>query len=94
MIISAYEKNAATVREAVRDNWNDDSLDEEVDAYGEKWAKGAILDMLIKHEIHHRAQMTVLMRQAGIRIPGLYGPTREEWADYGLHRESKVNFAL
>jgi uncharacterized damage-inducible protein DinB len=24
--------------------------------------------------------MTVLMRQAGLVVPGVYGPAREEWA--------------
>jgi uncharacterized damage-inducible protein DinB len=33
--------------------------------YGEMWAKGKILAVLIGHQAHHRAQMTVLMRQSG-----------------------------
>ncbi|MBI2416475.1 MAG: hypothetical protein HYV28_00920 [Ignavibacteriales bacterium] len=28
--------------------------------------------------------MTVLMRQAGLKVPGAYGPSREEWAAYGM----------
>jgi uncharacterized damage-inducible protein DinB len=28
--------------------------------------------------------MTVLMRQAGLAVPGVYGPAREEWAAYGM----------
>jgi uncharacterized damage-inducible protein DinB len=27
--------------------------------------------------------MTVLMRQADLRVPGIYGPSREEWAAGG-----------
>jgi uncharacterized damage-inducible protein DinB len=42
------------------------------------------LQALISHEIHHRGQMTVLMRQAGLKVPGIYGPAREEWAAYGM----------
>jgi uncharacterized damage-inducible protein DinB len=38
----------------------------------------------MKHEIHHRAQMTVLMRQAGLKVPGLYGPAKEEWSQYNM----------
>jgi hypothetical protein len=26
----------------------------------------------------------VLMRQAGVRVPGVYGPAREEWPEYGM----------
>jgi uncharacterized damage-inducible protein DinB len=44
--------------------------------------------MIIKHIIHHRGQMTVLMRQAGLKVPGVYGPAREEWEKIGL--ESSV----
>ena len=42
------------------------------------------LQGLIHHEIHHRAEMIVLMRLAGLPVPGLYGPTREEWTQYGM----------
>jgi len=52
--------------------------------YGEKWTRGQSLLALMAHEIHHRAQMTVLMRQAGLKVPGVYGPAREEWAAYGM----------
>ena len=35
-------------------------------------------------EAHHRGQMTVLMRQAGLTVPGIYGPAQEEWAAMGM----------
>lgn len=28
--------------------------------------------------------MTVLMRQAGLPVPGIYGPAKEEWTTFGL----------
>jgi uncharacterized damage-inducible protein DinB len=28
--------------------------------------------------------MTVLMRQAGLTVPGCYGPAAEEWATMGI----------
>ena len=28
--------------------------------------------------------MTVLMRQAGLTVPGVYGPAKEEWATAGM----------
>ena len=52
--------------------------------YGQTWPRGQALWGLIAHEVHHRGQMTVLMRQAGIVVPGVYGPAREEWATYGM----------
>lgn len=39
---------------------------------------GQMLAALIAHEIHHRGQMTVLMRQAGLTVPNIYGPNYEE----------------
>jgi uncharacterized damage-inducible protein DinB len=64
--------------------WDDTSLDVEDDMYGEKWKRGFTLGSLVLHQTHHRAQMTVLMRQAGLKVPGVYGPSREEWTTYGL----------
>lgn len=28
--------------------------------------------------------MTVLMRQAGLTVPGIYGLSKEEWANLGM----------
>ena len=39
-----------------------------------------VLNVLIRHQIHHRGQMTILMRQAGVVVPSVYGPSREETA--------------
>ena len=47
------------------------------------WTKGQALSVLLVHQIHHRGQMTVLMRQAGLKVPGIYGPALEEWERYG-----------
>jgi len=79
-IIAAFEAGAASVRERVSKNWSDAALLEMVPMYGEQWARGYVLWCMILHQAHHRAQMTVLMRQAGLKVPGIYGPAREEWA--------------
>jgi uncharacterized damage-inducible protein DinB len=52
--------------------------------YGDKWKRGQTLHALILHQAHHRGQMTVLMRQAGLPVPGIYGPSREEWEAFGM----------
>ena len=82
-IRSAYADASGSLSDQVKANWNDSTLQVEDDMYGEKWKRGFTLLVLINHQIHHRAQMTVLMRQAGLRVPGVYGPSREEWASYG-----------
>lgn len=42
------------------------------------WSLGQALSVMISHEIHHRGQITVLMRQAGLTVPGIYGPNYED----------------
>ena len=82
-IVAAYETAAKAVAEAVA-AWTDATLEVEDEMYGERWPRGATLQALIVHQAHHRGQMTVLMRQAGLKVPGVYGPSREEWAAFGM----------
>jgi len=83
-IAAAYEQASSSLESAVKANWTDAVLLDQIDMYGEKWTRGATLTSLVSHQIHHRAQMTVLMRQAGLIVPGIYGPAREEWAKMGM----------
>jgi uncharacterized damage-inducible protein DinB len=83
-IVRRYERASASVLEQVAASWSDDMLEDDISAYGMTFKRGAMLDMLIRHEAHHRGQMTVLMRQAGLRVAGPYGPAREEWAAMGM----------
>ena len=83
-ILAAYESLSGALLEQVRGGWSDEKLAETSDMYGEQWANGLSLEILIRHQTHHRGQMTVLMRQAGLAVPGVYGPAREEWAVYGM----------
>jgi uncharacterized damage-inducible protein DinB len=80
----AYQGSANFVAEQIRQRWSDASLEEDVAMYGEVWKRGQVLSSLILHQAHHRGQMTVLMRQAGLQVPGIYGPSREEWAAMGM----------
>lgn len=82
-ILAAYRELTASLEQQLRREWDDASLQQEHDLYGQKWKNVQTLHILIRHEVHHRAQLTVLMRQAGLRVPGVYGPSREEWSDMG-----------
>lgn len=84
MIADYYREASKEMLTAITNQWHDQTLVEERDMYGEPWTIGTTLNVLISHQIHHRAQMTVLMRQAGLKVPGIYGPSREEWSEYGL----------
>ena len=83
-IIGAYHKVTSGLAGAVKAGWQDESLTHEDEMYGQKWARGMTLTALIDHEIHHRGQMTVLLRQAARPVPGLMGPSKEEWGQYGM----------
>lgn len=82
-IKKAYAAVSRQLMDQIKADWNDATLQIEDDMYGEKWKRGITLLILIKHEIHHRGQMTVLMRQAGLKVLGFYGPAKEEWVNYG-----------
>ena len=83
-IAATYKRSAQAVRAAVEKAWTDEMLPEEISMYGQMWSRGVTLAALLAHEVHHRGQMTVLMRQAGLDVPGVYGPARQEWAAYGV----------
>lgn len=75
-IASGYERGANGLMREVG-SWSDEKLAGEVRMYGQNWTWGSLLRAIIDHQAHHRGQMTVLMRQAGIEeIPGMYGPAR------------------
>ena len=82
-IAAAYERTAASLLERVQSRWTDEKLVENVSFYGRPIPAGVALEVLIRHQTHHRGQMTVLMRQAGVPVPGVYGPSKEEWAALG-----------
>jgi uncharacterized damage-inducible protein DinB len=79
----AYAAAASELLTQVKANWTDRTLTIEDEMYGEKWPRGQSARVLIDHQTHHRGQLTVLMRQAGLKVPGVYGPSKEEWAGYG-----------
>jgi uncharacterized damage-inducible protein DinB len=80
----AYQKVSESLVDEIKNKWNDDTLKMEDDMYGEKWKRGTTLGILIQHQTHHRGQMTVLMRQASLKVPGIYGPSYEEWTAFGM----------
>lgn len=84
-IADAYRAASNSVVEAVGRDLNDEKLTDTLTMYGQEgWTYGGVLAGLIGHQAHHRGQMTVLMRQAGLTVPGVYGPSREEWAAFGM----------
>lgn len=84
VIAEAFEKCAQAVAQTIQSNWTDDQLPGYISIYGQSWTRDYLLVSLLAHSCHHRGQMTVLMRQAGLKVPGIYGPSKEEWANYAM----------
>jgi uncharacterized damage-inducible protein DinB len=83
-IVKTFEAASLSMEKQLPGCWTDAMLGEEIQMYGQPWKRSAVLASLILHQAHHRGQMTVLMRQAGLAVPGVYGPAREEWAAMGM----------
>jgi uncharacterized damage-inducible protein DinB len=62
------------------DNLTDDQLDETVTYFDGRRVtiRRVLWSELLRHLVHHRAQLVLLCRQAGGVPPGFYGPNREE----------------
>ncbi|SOC26485.1 uncharacterized damage-inducible protein DinB [Ureibacillus xyleni] len=76
-IISTYKTMKENVSKDVGEKISDEELVNTIDMLGQATAVGAVLRMMIDHQTHHRAQMQVLLRQAGLPVPGVMGPTKE-----------------
>lgn len=83
LMIDKYKKFSQSLIENIS-KMNDDKLEEEFQVYGEIWKFKDLLKGLVFHQIHHRGQLTVLMRQVGLPVIGIYGPSKEEWAQFGM----------
>jgi len=87
----AYVCAARCLAEAMAKNWTDETLSECHEVYGMQWENGATLMVMLHHEIHHRGQMTVLMRQAGLKLPGVYGPSAAEPSEQSLRHQNEAS---
>lgn len=83
-IADIYKRASESLITELESKWNDAGLTDMIPMYGREWSKGATLSILIRHQSHHRGQLTTLMRLAGLKVPGVYGPAKEEWAAMGM----------
>jgi uncharacterized damage-inducible protein DinB len=86
-IVDLYSKHSKNLTELLKEKFKDEDLPKKIKIYGEEWETRKILAVLIKHEIHHRGQMTVIMRLLDLSVPGVYGPSKEEWSKYGAEAQ-------
>ncbi|AOH55375.1 hypothetical protein ABE28_013530 [Peribacillus muralis] len=83
-IAATFKDISSQAAQIIEQQWTDESLEQTRTAFGRQESNAEILMGLIKHIVHHRGQMTVLMRQAGIKPPGVYGPPKEDWIHLGV----------
>lgn len=83
-ILNAYKQYSELLFLAVKQQWTDIDLEDQVNMYGQVWKKGKILSVLMGHETHHRGQMIIVMRLLGLPVPGIFGPSKEEWEAMGM----------
>lgn len=83
-IVKAYKTAAQSLAQAVKRQWKDATLKKTDNMYGFTWKRGFTLACLLLHQAHHRGQMTALMRMAGLKVPGIYGPAQEDWKQHGM----------
>jgi uncharacterized damage-inducible protein DinB len=83
-ISKIYKQHSDQLIELLQSSWTDSDLFEIIEIYGQKWEKQKILSALVNHQIHHRAQMTILMRLLNVEVTGIYGPSKEEWIKFGM----------
>jgi uncharacterized damage-inducible protein DinB len=76
-IVATYKELAETEKKNL-EQWSDEQLKDIIPVWGRQLSRSAALDAKIRHEIHHRGQLTLLMRMAGLKVPGVYGPSFEE----------------
>jgi uncharacterized damage-inducible protein DinB len=69
---AVHRRLAAAVRRK-----GDDWLDAEVDFYGMRMTRARLLGLMVRHEVHHRGQLSVYIRLAGGKVPSIYGPSAD-----------------
>ena len=79
-----FKEVSSRAAEVIEQQWTDKSLEQIQEAFGRQESNAQILMGLIKHTVHHRGQVTVLMRQAGLKPFGVYGPPKEDWIHLGV----------
>ena len=82
-VADAYRRVSGSLVAQIEESWTDETLQTEDMLFGQPWKRATTLFTLVLHEVHHRGQLTVLMRQAGLTPVGVMGPVREDWARMG-----------
>lgn len=83
-IAETFKNVSSNASKVIEEQWSDETLKEVQTAFGREQSNATIIMGLIKHTVHHRGQITVLIRQAGLKPFGVYGPPKEDWVHFGV----------
>ncbi|MBS4176492.1 DinB family protein [Lederbergia citrea] len=78
-ISETYKTISQRLTQAFSKQVSEEKMNKMVNLFGMDMPFQAVFRLLIQHQAHHRGQLTVLMRQADLKVPGVYGPSKEEW---------------
>jgi uncharacterized damage-inducible protein DinB len=81
-IASEHKRVTDAVLAFCEEKLHEQEMSKHSDWFGWNLPLGVWLNMIINHEVHHRGQISVLMRQAGLTVPNIYGPNKEETAEW------------
>lgn len=74
-VIAWHDANIPAMLDAV-DAMTPAALAAEVDFFGMMKTQNVnYLDLMVKHAIHHRGQLSAYLRPMGGKVPGIYGPS-------------------
>jgi uncharacterized damage-inducible protein DinB len=77
-IADEYRTMSTALMKAAETQWTDEDLTIISEFSGYTMTNALFLMTILNHQNHHRGQMSVLMRQAGLKVPSIYGPPKEE----------------
>lgn len=90
-LAASYEAAHRALIALIKEKWDDSTLELTDEMYGMTWSRGLTLAVLLKHEAHHHGQLTVLMRIAALPVHGPTGPSKEEWAKFGMEQPPEMD---
>ena len=85
-IADTFKRVSVEASKVIEQQWTDNSLTQFQKAFGREETNAQIFMGLIKHIVHHRGQLTILIRQAGLKPFGVYGPPKEDWVHLGMEK--------
>jgi uncharacterized damage-inducible protein DinB len=80
-IVDEFKRVNAACIEGCKAKLGEADLTRTANWFGYELPLGVWLNMVPNHEVHHRGQLSAMMRNAGLQVPSIYGPNKEEFEE-------------